>query len=237
MNRMHKERMKRMLAYIGAGKTGRPLRAAAAGTAAAALLALSALPALAYSGSGVVDVASSLRVRSAASTNAAVLGRLYDGAKVSIVGSASGWYQISYGGKTAWVSGSYVLTGAAAGRHQVVAAAKWALGSPYVFGGASLSGFDCSGLALFAYQKAGITLPHAAAQQAAMGTAVLRANLQPGDLIFFDTEGGGVSHEGVYIGNGTFIQAESGTVQKVVETSLSNPYWSRVYVTARRFIG
>lgn len=233
MNRMKRERIKRMFAYIGAGKTGRALCAAAAGTAAAVLLAL---PALAYSGSGVVNVASSLRVRSAASANAAVLGRLYDGAKISIVGSSSGWYQISYGGKTAWVSSSYVLTGAAAGRHQVVAAAEWALGSPYVFGGASLSGFDCSGLALFAYQKAGITLPHSAAKQATMGTAVSRANLQPGDLIFFDTEGGGVSHEGVYIGNGMFIQAESGTVQKVVETSLSNSYWSRVYVTARRFI-
>ncbi len=200
---------------------------------------LFSVAALAYTGTGVVNVNTSLNVRQSNSGASAIIGKLNDGAKITIKGSTSGWYEFSFNGKNAWVSSKYILTGNSASIHTVVDTAKSMLGVKYVFDGATPSGgFDCSGITLYAYAQVGINLPHSAAQQATMGTSVSRSSLQPGDLIFFDTDGNGtVTHEGIYIGNDTFIQAESGTVMKVTETSLSNPYWSGVYVTARRFIG
>lgn len=204
-----------------------------ASVAAACLLTLAAF---AYSSAGNVCITSGyLNVRSASSTSAAVVGRLYNGSYVAISGSADGWYKVTGGGVTGWVCGKYILDVRA---QNAVAAAKSALGVPYVFGGASFSGMDCSGLTKYAYSKAGITLPHSAAQQAAGGFLVSRANLKPGDLIFFDTSGSHsvVTHCAIYIGDNLFIQAETGSVQKVVETSLTNSYWSSAYLTARRYI-
>jgi len=119
----------------------------------------------------------------------------------------------------------------------VVTAARSALGVKYVFLGNTMSGFDCSGLTLYCYNKAGITLPHQSAQQSGLGKYVSKANLQPGDLIFFDTNGGndGINHVGIYTGNGKFISALSGA-GKVTEASLSNSYWVNAYMTARRIL-
>lgn len=216
-------------------KKGKLLKGAIAATVAACMLSVAAF---AYTGTGVVNVNTYLNVRQSNSSTSAIVGKLYDGAKITVTGSTNGWYELSYNGKNAWVSSQYVLTGNSARIHTVVDTAKSMLGVKYVFDGATPSGgFDCSGLSLYSYAQVGITLPHSAAAQATMGTAVSRANLQPGDLIFFDTDGNGtVTHNGIYIGGGNFIQAESGTVMKVTEASLSNTYWSSVYVTARRFI-
>jgi cell wall-associated NlpC family hydrolase len=82
-----------------------------------------------------------------------------------------------------------------------------------VWGAAGPDSFDCSGLVLFAYSAAGISLPHASAMQATMGQPVTRAQLQPGDLIAFYTP---VSHIGIYTGNGQMVHApSSGDVVKV----------------------
>ncbi len=87
------------------------------------------------------------------------------------------------------------------------------LGKPYVWGAAGPDSFDCSGLVLFAYEAAGVSLPHSAAVQATMGRAVSRAQLQPGDLVGFFSP---VSHIGIYIGNGQMIHAPTpGDVVKV----------------------
>jgi cell wall-associated NlpC family hydrolase len=86
-------------------------------------------------------------------------------------------------------------------------------GKPYVWAAAGPGSFDCSGLTAFAYRAAGITLPHSSALQARMGQAVSRADLQPGDLVFFYSP---VSHVGMYIGNGQMVHAPtSGDVVKV----------------------
>jgi len=87
---------------------------------------------------------------------------------------------------------------------QAIAAARGQLGVPYVWGGTSPDGFDCSGLTQFAFEKAGIELPRTSRAQAQEGQEVSEANMQPGDLIFFNSP---VSHVGIYIGGGKMIEA------------------------------
>jgi cell wall-associated NlpC family hydrolase len=77
-------------------------------------------------------------------------------------------------------------------------------GKAYVWGGAGPNVYDCSGLTQFAYRAAGIRLPHSSRMQSSMGVPVARANLQPGDLVFFYRP---VSHVGIYIGNGQMVHA------------------------------
>jgi cell wall-associated NlpC family hydrolase len=112
----------------------------------------------------------------------------------------------------------------------VVSIALQYLGVPYVWGGASPSGFDCSGLTMYAYAKVGVYLPHNAAMQYGMGTPVARSQLAPGDLVFFS----GLSHVGMYIGGGRFVHApHTGDVVKI--SSLSEYWYSATYVGARRY--
>ena len=112
----------------------------------------------------------------------------------------------------------------------VVSIALQYLGVPYVWGGASPSGFDCSGLTMYAYAKVGVYLPHNAAMQYGMGTPVSRSQLAPGDLVFFN----GLSHVGMYIGGGRFVHApHTGDVVKI--SSLSEYWYAATYVGARRY--
>ena len=111
----------------------------------------------------------------------------------------------------------------------VVGVAMQYLGVPYVYGGASPSGFDCSGLIMYAYAQMGVSLPHHAASQYGMGSPVSRDQLAPGDLVFFN----GLGHAGIYIGGGQFIHApHTGDVVKI--SSLSDSWYASTYVGARR---
>lgn len=116
----------------------------------------------------------------------------------------------------------------------IIATAKRYIGTPYVWGGTTPSGFDCSGFVQYVFRQHGITLPRTSKQQYGIGSAVSRANLQPGDLVFFATGYGSVNHLGIYIGNGQFIH--SGSSSGVTISSLSNSYWSPRYVGARRVL-
>lgn len=110
----------------------------------------------------------------------------------------------------------------------VVGVAMQFLGVPYVWGGSSPSGFDCSGLITYAYAQMGVSLPHHAASQYGMGVPVSRDQLQPGDLVFFN----GLGHDGIYIGGGQFIHSpHTGDVVKI--SSLTGWYAS-TWVGARR---
>jgi cell wall-associated NlpC family hydrolase len=108
------------------------------------------------------------------------------------------------------------------------------LGERYVGDGSSPGGFDCSGFTMYVFSKFGIELPHSAAAQSGYGASVSRNNLQPGDLIFFDTTGG-ISHVGIYLDNGQFINAENYSVGVTID-SLDTAYWSRCYVTAKKIL-
>ena len=110
----------------------------------------------------------------------------------------------------------------------VVGIAMQYLGVPYVYGGASPSGFDCSGLVMYVFAQIGVSLPHNAAAQYGAGVPVSRDQLQAGDLVFFN----GLGHVGIYIGGGQFIHApHTGDVVKI--SSLSG-WYSSTWVGARR---
>jgi cell wall-associated NlpC family hydrolase len=110
----------------------------------------------------------------------------------------------------------------------VVSIAERYLGVPYRWGGASPSGFDCSGLVMYAFAQIGVSLPHSSYAQYGMGSPVSRDQLQPGDIVFFD----GLGHVGIYVGGNSFIHApHTGDVVKI--SSISGWYAS-TYVGARR---
>jgi peptidoglycan DL-endopeptidase CwlO len=110
----------------------------------------------------------------------------------------------------------------------VVGIAMHYLGVPYVWGGASPRGFDCSGLVMYVFAQIGVSLPHSTYSQVGMGTPVSITQLQPGDLVFF----AGASHVGIYIGGGQFIHApHTGDVVKI--SSLSGYYASAFYAGRR----
>ena len=111
---------------------------------------------------------------------------------------------------------------------RVVGYAKRFIGVPYVYGGSSPHGFDCSGFVRYVYEHFGVALPHSSYAQFNDGKRVARRGLRPGDLVFFD----GLGHVGLYIGNGRFIHAPHTGTRVRVET-LAGWYSSR-FVGARR---
>ncbi|MGI5920278.1 MAG: LysM peptidoglycan-binding domain-containing protein [Syntrophomonadaceae bacterium] len=120
---------------------------------------------------------------------------------------------------------------------RVVQKAAEYLGTRYVYGGQSSSGFDCSGFVYYIYQQFGYSLPRTAASQAQKGIAVTKDNLQPGDLVFF-TYGGGsyINHVGIYSGNGQFIHSSSPSSGGVIYSSLNSGSYAKYYAGARRIL-
>jgi len=108
------------------------------------------------------------------------------------------------------------------------------LGVPFQFGGTSREGLDCSGLVFLVGQEHGLALPRTTAGQFRCGQPVERADLRPGDLVFFNTNGQGVSHVGVYLGGGEFIHVETTRQRQAIVSRLEEPYYRERYVGARR---
>ncbi len=116
---------------------------------------------------------------------------------------------------------------------QLVNTAKSVIGTKYVYGGTSTKGFDCSGFIGYVYKQSGVYLPRTSAAMYSTGTSVAKKNLQAGDLVFFNTSGKGVSHAGIYIGNGKF--AHSSSSKGVSIAKLNDPYyWGSKYMGAKR---
>jgi len=117
------------------------------------------------------------------------------------------------------------------GGGSAVSAARGQIGAPYAYGGSAPGGFDCSGLVVYAFKQAGVSLPRTSFAQFGAGSAVDRANIQAGDLVFFNANGPGASHVGIATSNSTVISA---TTHGVREHAISDSYWGSHYVGARR---
>lgn len=118
---------------------------------------------------------------------------------------------------------------------RVLSFAKQFIGVPYLWGGSSPAGFDCSGFTQYVFRASGISLPRTADVQFQVGIPIRYDQLRPGDLVFFSTYEPGPSHNGIYLGNGNFISATSS--RGIAIDRMNSPYWSSRYVGARRVIG
>lgn len=121
-------------------------------------------------------------------------------------------------------------------RASLVETAQSYLGVPYLWGGTSAQGFDCSGLTMSVYRLNGLQLPRSSRDQYAAGAPVALDQLQEGDLLFFATNGGDrVSHVGMYVGNGAFIHAPS-RGKSICREQLSEGYYRKTFVGARTYL-
>ena len=110
------------------------------------------------------------------------------------------------------------------------------IGCPYVWGAEGPNSFDCSGFTSYVFRNAvGVSIPRTSSAQSGYGRTVSKANLQPGDLVFFNTSGSGVSHVGIYVGGGNMIHSPS-TGKTVRVTSINSAYYSARFVTAKRVL-
>lgn len=195
-----------------------------------------------------------LNVRSGDDTIYPILAKVNKGDTVLIKDkSSNGWYKVQLtNGVVGWCNGRYLENfregslpvnpnppasdDVTATINKVISVAKAQIGKPYKYGASGPSSFDCSGLSYYAFKNgAGITLPRVSRDQATVGKFVSKSDLRPGDLVFFNTSGSGISHLGIYIGNDEMVHAPSSG--KTVEiTKITSKYWVNSYVTARRVI-
>ena len=205
-------------------------------------------------------------VRQKASTDSEIIGKLDEGAEVTITEETGDWYKIS----TSKISSGYVskslvkvssdvssrgdtdtreepivetpqvenTVSVSTNNSSVVQTAKQYLGYSYVSGGKNPeSGFDCSGFTSYIYKQFGYTLGATAASQDSVGQVIGRENLQPGDLILFQDEGKTkIGHTGIYIGNNEFIHAANPQRGVVIDNLSTNSYYNERYVSARRIV-
>lgn len=211
-------------------------------------------------GTGIIS-GDIVNVRKGPGLNETVICKLTQDTKVTALSRSGDWYRIeTSGGTIGWVYSDFLTirndTVASRGtaptavkaaqtdepsetsdiRSKIVATAKKYLGTKYVYGGNGPSSFDCSGYVKYVMGIYGITLNRVAADQAKQGIYVKKSDLKPADLVFFNTNrSAGIDHVGMYIGNGQFIHASSGSARKVVITDLDS--YGGQYVTGRDVLG
>ena len=184
-----------------------------------------------------------VNVRSGASTEAEVLASVNTGTIVTVNGLVDGWYDVTcqYGTKGYIRSDFLDLTkddtSSTASGSAIVNTANQYLGTRYSYGGASPSGFDCSGFTMYVYSQHGYSLPHSATSQwqSGLGSRVYSiGELQPGDLVFFNdpsrNAGKACSHAGIYIGSGQFIHSSSSKSNGVIISDLTSGYYNTYFV-------
>lgn len=186
-----------------------------------------------------------VNVRAAASADAESLATVSSGSAVTVNGFADGWYAVTCQyGTTGYIRSDFVdLTSASASGSAsgVVSVAKQYLGTRYSYGGASPSGFDCSGFTMYCFQQMGVSLPHSATSQWQSGAGqkiTSTSGLQSGDLVFFcdpsRSKGKACSHAGIYIGNGQFIHSSSSKSGGVIISDLTSGYYNTYFVGGMR---
>ncbi|UVI31146.1 C40 family peptidase [Paenibacillus spongiae] len=117
---------------------------------------------------------------------------------------------------------------------KLTASVNEVVGTPYKWGGTTTDGFDCSGFILHIFKQFDVKLPRTSKTQANTGEKVEKDDLRPGDLVFFNTDGKGISHAGIYVGDGNFAHSSSSKGVRI--SGLSDSYYKKRYVTARRVV-
>jgi uncharacterized protein YgiM (DUF1202 family) len=196
----------------------------------------------------------SVRLRSGPGTGYSILGAYNNATPLTITGTSGDWTAVTINGLKGYMSSAYVTTSkptvtsanpssvpaqsteASSTAERVVATAKQYLGYPYVYGGMSPSGFDCSGFAGYVYKQCGYSLKRTARDIFYNnGTSVDKANLRAGDLVFFSNSSETIGHVGIYIGGNQFIHASSSTVGVII-SDLTSSYYVSHYQGAKRII-
>ena len=163
--------------------------------------------------------------------------------EVMVTGKYKDWYRIEDNKKQVWISSAYVSVQNAGYipeipmlGEQIVAYGKKFIGTPYVWGGTSLSsGVDCSGFTQGMYKEFDIDINRTSYMQVLNGRPVSKKELKTGDLVFFDTNGvnrGQISHVGIYVGDGEFIHSSSSKGISIAK--LDNAYYKKNYVKSVR---
>ena len=190
-------------------------------------------------------LASVLNIRSEPNTNCTVVGQVIRGDELELVEITNeNWAKVSIGNRCGYVAREYLAVareatqlGSRSGAREysdptVVDYAKLFIGTPYVYGGSTPSGFDCSGFVKYVYSQFGVNLSRTSYTQVQEGTYVPREELQSGDLVFFGTSGN-VHHVGIYVADGTFIHSPRPGKSVCIDT-LNSGYYNDHYYTARR---
>ena len=189
-----------------------------------------------------------VRLRSGPGTSYSILGTYNNGTPLTITGTSGEWTAVTLGGVNGYVNSTYVTTSnpggstgsentpSSTGGQLIVDTAKKYLGAPYVWGGMSPSGFDCSGFVNYVYKLCGYSMSRVASSiYYNNGTYVDKADLQPGDLVFFSSSSSSIGHVGIFISGSQFIHSSSGT-GSVVISDLDSTYYQTHYVGAKRII-
>lgn len=180
-----------------------------------------------------------LNIRTGPGTDYDKASQLATGRIVEVLSQEEDWYQIEGG----YICADYVAQAdpseaAASGKAQeIVDYALQFVGYPYVYGGSSPKGFDCSGFTSYVYKHFGYSLNRSASNQLDNGTPVSMSELQPGDLVIFKkgTTSKRATHVGLYIGNNQFVHASTSKVGVII-SKLSDSYYTKGFVGGRRII-
>lgn len=198
-----------------------------------------------------------VNMREKPNTDSTVLGQYNQSTEMTVIGINNGWYKAVYDGKTGYIRSDYmeIISGQKPASstattavsyvpqpnlpvgQQVVNFALSFLGSDYVYGGMSPSGFDCSGLVTYVFKNFGYSLTrNASGQYRDNGVKIDKSDLAVGDLVFFSSNGGaGVTHVGIYIGDDEFIHASRPGVGVII-SRLDSTYYLDVWYGAKRVI-
>ena len=192
-------------------------------------------------------LSNAVNVRSGASTDTSIVASVNTNDVVTVKGFADGWYKVTCeSGTEGYIRSDFIaltnsktisVTTTSNSANGILTSAAKHLGTRYVWGGASPSGFDCSGFTMYVYKQLGYSLPHSASAQwqSGIGTKVTSMNdLQPGDLVFFRdpsrANGKACSHVGIYAGNGQMIHSSSSKSCGVIYSNLNNGYYNKYFV-------
>ncbi|MCT4565613.1 MAG: SH3 domain-containing protein [Maledivibacter sp.] len=199
--------------------------------------------------SRAIIVGDNVNLRKERSIDSEILDTLNIETYIYIKDYLDDWYNIiTAKGQEGWIHKDYVSIvfgdsientvsrGANRTAIKIVQEAKKLLGTPYKYGATGPSRFDCSGFTGYVFKKAGISIPRTSSEQSKVGKKVSKSNLQIGDLVFFNSNGKGtrISHVGIYIGNGKFIHASSGSKYSVIISDITTGNYNKRYVKARR---